>query len=163
MIHALTGCEPTSYIANPTKRSSWKTFIEHHGLLNNSDMGDLTEETLKSSETFVCRIYNVHRTDSIDTTRHLLFYKTVKSEAMAPTSVELRFHLTRVHYQATIWRNANCLTPELPAPSEMGWRLGESILQLVLVSLSPTPDSCLDMAACSCCKQCKTRRCKCQK
>ena len=159
----MTGCDTTSYIANHTKWTSWKTFKEHHGLLKNLGIGELTEDTIQSSETFVCRIYNVNRTDSIDAARHLLFSKTGKPEAMAPTSDALRFHLKRVHYQSMIWRNAHCPTPELPAPSEMGWRLVDSELQPILMTLSPIPDSCLEMVACSCRKQCKTRRCKCQK
>ena len=93
--HALTGCDTTSYIANHTKRSSWKIFKEHNGLLKNVGIGELTDDTIQSSETFVCRIYNVHRTDSIDAARHLLFSKTGKPEAMAPTSDALRFHLKR--------------------------------------------------------------------
>ena len=161
--HALTGCDTSSYIANHTKRSSWKIFKEHHGLLNNLGIGELSDDTMQSSETFVCIIYNVHRIDSIDAARHLLFSMTGKSEAMATTSDALRFHLKRVHYQSMIWRNAHCPTPELPAPSEIGWRLVDSELQPVRMTLSPIPDSCLEMVAYSCRKQCKTRRCKCQK
>ena len=155
--HALTGCDTTSYIANHTKRTSWKTFKEHHGLLKNLGIGELTDYTIQSSETFVCRIYNVNRTDSIDAARHLLFSKTGKPEAMASTSDALRFHLKRVHYQSMIWRNAHCPTPEQPAPSEMGWRLVDSELQPILMTLSPIPDSCLEMVACSCRKQCCAR------
>ena len=84
-------------------------------------------------------------------------------EAMAPTSDALRFHLKRVHYQSMMWRNAHCPTPELPTPSEMGWRLVDSELQPVLMTLSLIPDRCIEMVACSCRKQCKARRCKCQK
>ena len=148
--HALTGCDTTSYIANHTKRSSWKIFKEQHGLRRNLGIGELTDDTIQSSETFVCRIYNLHRTDSIDTARHLLFSKTGKPEAMAPASDALRFHLRRVHHQSMIWRSAQCPTPELHAPSEMGWRLVDSELPPVLMTLSPIPDSCLEMAACSC-------------
>ena len=68
-----------------------------------------------SSETFVCRIYNLHRTDSIDAARHLLFSKTGNPE-YGPTSDALRFHLTRVHYQAMIWRYVNCPTQSSLAP-----------------------------------------------
>ena len=53
-------------------------------MMKNLGIGELTEETIKSSETFVCRIYNVHTTDSVDAARHLLFSKTGKPEAMAP-------------------------------------------------------------------------------
>ena len=84
---------------------------------------------------------------SIDAARHLLFSKTGEPEAMAPTSDALRFHLRRVHYQSMIWRNAHCSTPELPAPSEIGRRLVDSELLPVLMTLSPIPDSCLEMVA----------------
>ncbi len=155
--HALTGCDTTSYIANHTKRSSWKIFKEHHALLKNMGIGELTEDTIQSSETLVCRMYNVHTTDSVDKARHLLFFKKGKPEAMPPTSDSFRFHVMRAHYQTMIWRNANCSTPELPAPSEMGWRHEESVLQPILMSLSPIPESCLEMITCKCQKQCRSR------
>ena len=161
--HTFTGCDTTAYIANHNKRSSWKIYKEYHGLLKNLGIGEITDETIKYLETFVCRIYNVHRTDSIDAAPHLLCSKTGTPEPMAPASDALSFQLTRVHYQAMVWRNSHCPTPQLPVPSEMGWRLGESGLQPVLMALSPIPDSCLDMVVCSCRKQCKTCRCKRQK
>ena len=74
--NALTVCHTTCYIANHARRSSWKIFKDYHGFLKNLGIGDLTEETLKSPETFVCRIYNVYRTDSIDAARLLLFSET---------------------------------------------------------------------------------------
>ena len=150
------------YIANHTKPSGHhgRSSKKHNGLLKNLGIGELTDDTIQSSETFVCRIYNVHRTDSITA---LVVLQKGKPEAMAPTSDALCFHLKRVHYQSMIWLNAHCPTPELPAPSEMGCRLVDSELQPVLMTLSPIPDSCFEMVACSCRKQCKTRRCKCQK
>ena len=42
-------------------------------MLNNMGIGEIIEETIKYSETFVCRIYNMHRTDYIDAARFLLF------------------------------------------------------------------------------------------
>ena len=91
--YALVGCDTTSCITNHTKRSSWKIFKEH---LQKLGIGELTEKTIKSSETFVCRICNVHRTEYIDAARHLLLSKTEESEAMTPTSDVLLLHLTRV-------------------------------------------------------------------
>ena len=111
----------------------------------------------------MCRMYNVERTDSVDTAQHLLFPKTAKPEAMPPTSAAFRFHLMRVHYQAMVWINSFCPRPELPAPTEMGWRLGEAGLEPILMSLCAIPVSCLKMVFCGCRKQCQTRRCKCRK
>ena len=161
--HALTGSDTTSYIANHTKRSSWKAFKEHHELLKNLGVGELKDETIKSSEAFVCRMYNVHNTDSVDAARHALFCRSGKSESMSPTSDALYFHLLRVHYQSMIWRNAHRAKPELSSPTEMGWKRGDSGLQPILMSLCPIPESCMEMISCACRKQCQTRRCKCSK
>jgi len=90
-------------------------------LLEVLGIGELTDATIKSSEAFVCRIYNVHKTDSVDAARHILFCKTTKPKALPPTSDALRFPLMPVHYQTTIWRNAHCATHELPSPVQMGW------------------------------------------
>ena len=74
--HALTGCDTTSFFSNHTKRSSWKVFKDQHQLLNDLGIGELSEDTIISCETFVCRIYNVHKTDNVDGARHVLFSKT---------------------------------------------------------------------------------------
>src|SRR6478609_2380673 len=108
--HALTGCDTTSYFANHTKRSTWKVFEEHHKLLNNLGIGELTDDTIKCAEAFVCRIYNVHRTDSVDSARHLLFSKTGKPETMSPTSED---------------------------PVKMGWKRNDNGLEPVLMSHNP--------------------------
>jgi uncharacterized LabA/DUF88 family protein len=161
--HSLTGCDTTSFFANYTKRSSWNVFKEHHDLLKNVGIGELTEDTIQSAETFVCRIYNVHSADSVDSARHILFSRTGKSEAMSPTSDALRFHLMRVHYQAMVWRNAHCAIPNLPDPVGNGWMRSDGGLEPILMSLSPIPEGCLDVISCGCNKQCVTQRCKCRK
>lgn len=132
-------------------------------MITNLGIGELTEETVQSAEKFVCKIYDVHKTDSVEAARHILFSKTGKPEAMPPTTDALRFHFMRVHYQTMVWRKAHCPVPELPAPAKMEWKLGESGLQPILMSLSPIPESCLEMISWACQMQCKTRRCKCRK
>ena len=159
--HTLTGCDTTSYIADHSKRTAWRVFKEHHALLNGLGVGDVTKEKIMSSEAFMCRMYNVQRTDSVDTARHLLFPKTAKPEAMPPTSDAFRFHLLRAHYQAMVWMKAFCPQPELPATTEMGWRVCEAGLEPILMSLCPIPTSCLEIVACGCKKQCQNRQCKC--
>ena len=156
--HALTGCDTTSYIANHTNRSSWKIFKEHHGLLKNLAIGELTDDTTQSSDKICLQNIQCAQNRLYRCSTALVVLQDRETRSNGPTSDALRFHLKRVHYQSMIWRNANCPTPELPAPSEMGWRLVDSEQQQ-----SPIPGSCLEMVACSCRKQCKTRRCKCQK
>ena len=162
--HPLTRCDTTCYIANHTKRSAWKVFKDRNELLKNLGISELTDATIKSSEAFICRIYKVHKTDSVDAARHILFCTTGKPEALPPSSDALRFHLMRVHYQTMIWRNAHCATPELLSPVQMGWsKNDDSGLQPTLMSLGPIPERCLEMISCACLKQCQTRHCNCRK
>ena len=137
--HALTGCDVTSDISNHSKRSAWKVFKDIHTLLKNLGVGDFTNEIFKSAEKFVCRIYNVEQTDSIDEARHIMFYKSAKPEALPPTSDARRFHLLRVHYQTMIWRNSHSATPELPTAGTMGWKRCEGGLDPISMSPSPIP------------------------
>ena len=55
--HAITGCDTVSYFAGHSKKTSWKTFTEHHMLLRNLGNGDLDDSTVRSVEKFICRIY----------------------------------------------------------------------------------------------------------
>ena len=63
------------------KQSPWKVFKEHHELPKNLAIGVLTEETIDSSEMFICRICNVQRTDSVDAARHTLLKVLQDSKA----------------------------------------------------------------------------------
>ncbi len=106
--HALTGCDTTSYMANHSKQTSWTLFKEHYALLNGLGVGDITKETIQSVESFVCKIYKVPQTASVDTARHVLFLKGGKPEVLPPTKDSLKFHAMRTHYQALLWRAPTC-------------------------------------------------------
>lgn len=54
-----------------------------------------------------------------------------------------RFHLLRANYKAMVWINSFSPRPELQAPTEMGWELGEAGLESFLMSLCAIPVSCL--------------------
>ena len=41
--HALTGCDTKSYMANHSKRSTWKVFKENYELLKDIGVQDLTD------------------------------------------------------------------------------------------------------------------------
>jgi len=76
------------------------------------------QDTKKGAEAFVCRFYSVHKTYSICTAWHMLFFKTCDPEEMLPTSDALHFHLMRVHYQAMVLRNVHCPIPVIPDPPD---------------------------------------------
>ena len=101
------GVIPPPTLQITPKRSSWNVFKDHNNLLKNLGIGELTDAIIKSSQAFICRICKVHKTDSVDAARHIVFYRTGKPEALSPTSDALRFL-----YQTMIWRNAHCATPK---------------------------------------------------
>ena len=123
-------------------------------------IGELSQETIASAEKFVCRLYNVRRTDTVDSACHIMFSTTKKPEHIQPTSDAFYFHLLRVHYQNMIWRNSHIPTSNLPELITMGWKREDGSHKPILMSKSPIPDSCLLMMSCSCKKQCMTLRCK---
>lgn len=161
--HSLTECDTISYFENHSKRSSWNVFKEHHDLLENLGIGELTEYTVQFSETFVCKIYNVHSTDFVDSSWHILFSRTVKPEELSPTSDALRYHLMGVHYQAMMWRNAHYAIPNLPDPLGNGWMGVMEDFILFSCHRVQSLKVFFDVISCGCNKQCANQRCKCRK
>ena len=45
--HAIMGCDTVSFFAGHSKKTSWKTFTEHHMLLRNLGNGDLDDSTVR--------------------------------------------------------------------------------------------------------------------
>lgn len=161
--HALTGCDSTSFISNHTKHTAFKVFIEHHALLQQLGKGELSAQVIANAENFICKLYKVGNTKSVDDARYILFGKTTKPEALPPTSDALYQHLKRVHYQSLIWNLAPCAKPILPLPADMGWRPEGTKLLPILMTLDSIPAACLETTTCQCSTGCQNRRCKCRK
>jgi len=84
--HAITGCDTVSYFAGHRKKTSWKTFKEHHMLLRNLGNLDLDDSTAKSAEKFICKIYNATDEESCNKARATLFSRCRSPEALPPRS-----------------------------------------------------------------------------
>ena len=89
--HAVTGCDTVSQLCGLGKKSTWKVFLQHDDLLDDLGVGDLTDTTMANVEEFVCRLYNVNKTDTaINDIRYKLFQKGTKdpgkNTAFATTS-----------------------------------------------------------------------------
>jgi len=118
--HAITGYDTVSYSAGHSKKTSWKTFKEHHMLLRNLGNLDLDDSTVKSAEEFICKIYNATDEESCNEAHATLFSSCLSPEAFPPTSDAARYHIRREHFQAMIWRQAHVAHPTLPLPETMG-------------------------------------------
>ena len=111
--HAITGCDTVSYFAGYSKKTSWKTFTEHQRLLRNLGNGDLDDSTVRSVETFICRIYSVTDAENCNKARATLFSRCRSPEALPPTSDAARWHIGRAHFQAMVWKQAHVTLPTL--------------------------------------------------
>ena len=84
--HALTGSDVTSYFSMHSKNTAWKVLEQNHQLLQNLGKGELTDETSKGAEQFICRLYKVHGVNEVDKACSLLFIKSIAPESLPPTS-----------------------------------------------------------------------------
>ena len=65
--HTLTGCDTTSFIAQHTKWSAWKTLLSHSHLIEHLGENDNLEDTeYKNIEKFFCILYGMPNEDDID-------------------------------------------------------------------------------------------------
>ena len=160
--HAITGCDTVSYFAGHSKKTSWKTFTEHHMLLRNLGNGDLDDSTVRSVEKFICRIYSVTDAENCNEARATLFSRCRSPEALPPTSDAARWHIRRAHFQAMVWKQAHVTHPTLPLPETMGWTKLNGKLEAKLMSLAPVPESCDEMVNCGCKSGCKSKKCSCR-
>ena len=109
--YAVKWCNTTSFISGHTKKKARRVFLENPGLLADVGVGIMTENVLSSVEEFICRLYGVTRTTSVDAARHILFSRRRKPENLPPTSDALSFHVKRSHYQVMIWHDVHYYTP----------------------------------------------------
>ena len=161
--HALTGSDTTSYMCGHTKRTAWKVFNENHHLLVGLGEGILTPSVSASAEEFVCKVYGMETLQTTDSVHHVMFGKGCKPDQMPPSSDALRLHIQRAHYQSMAWKRAHCQRPNLPDPTELGWKRNVAGLQPFLMSLNPIPESCIEPVSCSCQSKCWTMRYSCRK
>ena len=162
--HAVTGCDTVSQFAGIGKVTAWKAFKENSQLLVSLGSGDLTEETLNSVEKFVCKIYEpTTEITNIDQLRVFLFNKGKDPDSLPPTSDALKLHISRAHYQTSVWLNATVPSPEGIDPETCGWERDpySNHLKPKLSVLEPIPKVCTELLQCGC-KTCATRRCKCR-
>ncbi|XP_070184330.1 uncharacterized protein [Littorina saxatilis] len=155
--HAITGSDSTSFLSGQGKVSGWKVFQQHHQLLANLGKGQLTDDTSKEAEQFVCKLY-ISNCETADGARTIMFRKATAPENLPPSSDALSFHIKRAHYQASVWQQAHEKKPNLPPIESMGWQLKDGVFLPVLKTLPSVPDACLDIIFCTCQKQCSSGR-----
>lgn len=161
--HAVTGCDSVSQFSGHSKKTAWQVFLNHHTDLLGLGKGPITEDILRSTEAFICKVYGVPEVDTCDKARVKLFCIGHSQETLPPTSDAAKFHILRAHYQASVWNQAHMSHPDLPPETEMGWMNLDDQLVPQLLSLPPIPKACKEITSCGCLKGCLSQCCSCRK
>ena len=139
--HSLTGSDTTSFLAGHSKQALLPVFLENWYMIQDLGGDVLSEAVLKSCERFICICYGTPVVTTCDEARVILFKKGRKQDLLPPTSDAVHYHILRSHYQTMIWLKATQGMPQLPSPTEFGWRESNGTLVPVLQSKPPVPEA----------------------
>ena len=166
--HTITGCDTTSFIAQHSKSTIWKT-LESEPITNSLLINKLGDDTLEESdyknvEKFFCVLYGMPLLDDINQVRYHLFLKKSNQEALPPTKNALYHHIKRAHYQSHIWKRAHIPISIVPEATEFGWEMiDDQTLKPILMANEGITNDELKIISCNCKSDCKTNRCICRK
>lgn len=151
--HSLTGSDTTSFLVGHSKKICWNICKANHQLLPLLGWGDLTAQARADAEQFICNLYKVDTTRSVNITRSILFAQSRTPEILPPTKDSLSFHIKRAHYQASVWYQTDRQQPVLSLPETTGWKIENGNFIPTLMSLSSAPESFITLITCSCTTQ----------
>ena len=169
VFHAFTGCDTVPAFGGRGKKRAWSTWQVFPEVTEAFESLLLMEEEISETvmsvlERYVVLLYD--RTSDLvqvnDARKQLFAQKSRSLENIPPTYAALREHIKRASYQANCWNQALTPNPELPSPTDWGWRKDTEGLQPFWTTLPEAAESCYELIRCSCKKGC-VRRCKCVK
>jgi hypothetical protein len=169
-VHAVSGCDSTSSLAQLGKITALKTAKSNicrlSKLANLGDSPDISDEVFEAVQLFVCLMYDSKaEIADVDSLRYTLFCrKQARNQTLPPTRDSLYQHAMRANYQALIWKLAFEGNAILPSPVNHGWHHdNDGTLQPTLTTRLPAPKVVLELITCGCKKGKCQRNCSCQK
>ena len=174
-MHALSGCDTTSYPYGKGKISALNTLLaqDFPGLADVLGEVDATHTDLVEATTpFFCALYRQLPGTSMESARFKLFTKkkkkTPKVMALPPTSANLLQHALLAHLQTMLWKAAEHQGPpnESADITHFGWEVRDDIPIPVIAQGDPAPPELIDVIQCQCRaqgKKCSTEACGCHK
>ena len=168
VFHALTGCDNVSSFGTIGKRTAWAAWkalpeMDEVFALLATDPSKI-DELISKIERFVVVCYDrVSDRESVNEERRYLFTKKGRDiQSIPPTQAALIQQLKRAVYQGGhCWTRALDPRPEIPCPSEWGWKKERKWVP-VWTTLEEACKALSALVKCGCKKGCNTR-CKCKK
>ena len=88
--------------------------------------------------------------------------KQLEAQKLPPTRGALHQAIARSHYQAMVWHKAHVPDPQLPQPTEHGWRAEGDHLVPITTKDPPAPAAITHLIKCNCTKTQCMSRCSCR-
>ena len=174
-VHALSGCDTTSYHYGIGKATALKSLSSGTSLklLGMEDVN--MDEVVAEAASFISKCYGSKYDGDMSEMRFAVWSTKMsnkkissapKLKSLPPTSDAFAQHVYRAHYQTMIWKSALSSSPPAQAdPVQYGWTKKDSNLFPVMLpdDVSPAPVEVLQMIKCGCAssRPCSTGRCSC--
>ena len=169
-MHALTGCDSTSYPYLKGKATSFNVLMKYNlpELASFGEENTTTEKDVNSWKKFFSHIYSSSFPIEMKSLRYSIFSRcknTPEIKTLPPTDEALAQHSLRCHLQVMTWKatlNEKAPTVDI---SEFGWLKKDCILHPVTGVQQVAPVDLLKTVACSCKfskRCCSTDTCSCK-
>ncbi len=172
-MHALSGCDTTSYPYGKRKITALNTLLAHDfpGLADVlGEVGTTHANVMEAAKPFFSALYRQLPGTLMESARFKLFTKKKSPKVMAlpPTSANLLQHVLRAHLQTMLWKVADQEGPpdESTNITHFGWEFRDDIPVLVIAQGDLAPPELIDVIQCQCraqSKKCSTEACGCHK
>ena len=173
-IHALSGCDTTSYPYGKGKISALNTLLggNFDGLADVlGETGTTHTDLMEAAKPFFAALYGQPPETSMESARFTLFTKKKKNPkvmALPPTTANLFYHVLQAHHQVMLWKAAGHKSPpdESADITDFGWEMRDGIPVPSIAPGNPAPPELIDVIQCQCKAQnnrCSTKVCSCHK
>lgn len=169
-MHALSGCDTTSYPAGKGKVSALKAMRAVPGKLLHiiGEEGATDSQITQAVRAFFLALYKQRRSVTLNAARYEIFRKSKTPPALKtlpPTERNMYLHGQRAHLQVQLWKAADRPHPPALDITKFGWNLKEGEIVMPSLDASPVgPPALLDIVSCCCkagLKPCTTGKCSC--
>ena len=171
LLHAMSGCDTTSFLFGVGKTKLYKKeILEKHedlsGVFYNSD--SIINEIISAGEKIIMELYTeAKKCGDLNSLRSFLFKKQLQKRGLIQKKVDIRrlppsssaagYHSLRVYHQIQEWLGNNL------DPLQYGWKISEDRITPVTTDLPLAPENLLHRIKCACRTNCKSGNCSCKR
>ena len=168
-IHALTGCDSTSYPYNKGKLQAIKILDKYSdiGLGLIGEISSSKQDVIDVGKTFFAHLYGSNESSTMNSLRHKIFLSSKSApeiKTLPPTDEALTYHILRAHVQVLLWKSAMDISPPSLVITDWGWEREYDCLIPIIGVKEVAPPDLLKIVACGCSTQrpCSRNSCSCK-